>query len=64
MRPIELVPVPEVPLSFRQFLDLSPADREAVRTVRVEPARLGRSGFGRMVVTFKSALYQRRLRAR
>jgi len=59
-----MVPGGEHTLSFRQFLDLSPADREAVRTVRVEPARLGHRGFGRILVTFKRPVYHRRQTAR
>jgi len=47
----------EILLSPSEFLKLSEADRENIKSVKIMPVKLGGKGFGKIKVTRKTPVY-------
>lgn len=61
MNTLDLFPVTEEVISFKKFLALTDEERAAIETIKIVPPRLGRAGFGKVIVQYKSPIYKHNL---
>lgn len=57
---LELDPVYSEALTPERFLDALQKREEDIESVRISPAKLGRRGFGHIVVRWKTPVYKHR----
>lgn len=55
---LEAVPRTKEFISLEEFLALTDADRSEFESVRIVPPKLGRKGFGKMLVVRKNPVYE------
>lgn len=56
---IPMVPVTSERISFRRFLQISEKDRAEIKSVSIQAPRLGKRGFGGVVVTYRAPRFVR-----
>ncbi len=61
MKTLDIFPVTEGTLSFEKFVSLTEEERAKIEEVRILPPRLGRSGFGKIIVKYKTPIYKHKL---
>lgn len=61
MNTLKLFPITEEELSFQKFLSLTEEEKNAIESIQILPPRLGRAGFGKIIVQYKSPIYKHKL---
>jgi hypothetical protein len=62
MKAIPLYPKTKRALTPLEFIELSPEEREKIKVVRIIPPKLGKWGFGKILVEYRHPIYEVSLR--
>jgi hypothetical protein len=57
-RSVDLSPQTRRVISFGQFLRMTPEQKHAIRSVRILPPKLGRGGFGSMLIEYRRPVFR------
>lgn len=58
MKTIEMMPTVQETISLREFVRLTEEEKNRIESVQIQPPLIGKKGFGRVIVTYKSPVYK------
>jgi hypothetical protein len=58
MKTIEMMPTLQETISLQDFVRLTEEEKTRIESVQIQPPLVGRKGFGRVIVTYKSPIYK------